>query len=41
VNISTSGSSATSGDEFAGKLEHHPLGAVVRDLFSDVETLSK
>src|SRR6476661_981326 len=37
VKISTSGSSVTSGDELARKLEDHPLGAVVGGFLGDLE----
>ena len=40
MKISTLGRSVTSVDELARELEHHPLGAVVGDLFGDVESLA-
>ena len=41
VNISTSGSSVTSGDELARQLEDHPLGRVVGHFLGDLEPRAK
>src|SRR5207302_10058670 len=41
VNISTAGSSVTSGNELARKLEDHALGAVVGHFLGDVEMLAQ